>query len=130
MVFNRLTNQHLYEKDLITISTSPSHPFSCQDSEDSVRACGVKNPVKNLAWLSEKISEIESGGFAENTYLLMSTYQGQTVFSIGYCCPGCLSVVSIFYNCEGEIVQGDQINVYLENSKVIWTSKNSTCGVG
>lgn len=100
---------------------------SCKETEDPVLACGVADPVKNLSWLNEMINEIESSDFADNSFLVMSTYQNQTVFFVNYCCINCLSVAPIYLNCEGNIIEAEGIGNQLENSQVIWKSKNSTC---
>ena len=101
--------------------------FSCKETEDPIMACGVADPVENLPWLKEKIEEIKAGDFSDATSIIMATYQGQTVFYANTCCAFCLSVAYFFYDCQGEIVEGDGIYLELENSQVIWKSKNSNC---
>lgn len=102
---------------------------SCKDSEEPVSACGVTDPVENLAWLNDSITNIESGDFKDETYLVMATYEGQTVFFFGYCCPSCLSIAITFYDCNGDVIEEQGIINNLENQQVIWKSRNSTCNL-
>lgn len=100
---------------------------SCKETEDPIMACGVADPIENLPWLKEKIAEIKAGDYSDETSIIMATYQGQTVFYANTCCALCLSFAPTFYDCQGEIVEGDRISLNLEDSQVIWKSKNSKC---
>lgn len=102
---------------------------SCKEEEEPLMACGVSDPVENLDWLNERIAEMEASDFGDNQYVVMATYQGQTVFSVWDCCANCLSIYIAYYNCEGELVEGQSIATNLENREVIWKSEDSTCNV-
>ena len=100
---------------------------SCKETEDPIMACGVADPIENLPWLNEKIEEIKAGDFSDETTVNMATYQGQTIFFAQLCCALCLSESPVFYDCQGEIVEGDRIILNLEDRQTIWKSKNSKC---
>lgn len=98
--------------------------------------CGVANPAENLPWLKAIIDEykfeISGADVSENSigygvyqYVLQSTYQGNTVFIFGNCCPNCNSVFLV-KDCEGKVldVPATEVN---GPTTVIWKHEHSPC---
>ncbi len=100
--------------------------FSCNENEGP-SACGVENPVEDLPWLKSSIQETESSALAQYAYLIQGTYKGQTVFSMGSCCPYCLTLVVIL-DCQGNVIE-DAALQEVKNQKIIWRPENSTCTI-
>lgn len=46
-----------------------------------VSACGVKDPVNNLAWLKKEILEARKGGTDKYLIVTMAEYNGETYFN-------------------------------------------------
>lgn len=101
--------------------------FSCQESE-SPKACGVENPVKEIAWIKDAIKENEAGGLTVYSYLVQANYNGKTVFYFGSCCPFCKFAIVIL-DCQGEKLSGSISSSDLTNQKVIWKPANSVCNL-
>ncbi|TDQ18871.1 hypothetical protein DFQ04_0681 [Algoriphagus boseongensis] len=104
--------------------------WSCQDQEGP-RACGTENPIEDLAWLKNLITEIEGYSLSEYNYVVQSTYRGKTIFLVQSCCPFCSYAVPIF-DCQGNslgyIGQQDGIQPDdVKEGKVIWKPENSQC---
>lgn len=108
--------------------------FACSSSEEfnSKSACGVNNPVEDLAWLKNKIEQIEQDDEVENeySYIKQTSLEKQNIFIYGNCDPLANSV-SIVYNCSGENIGyiGDE-NFSLEllnKGTVIWKTTNNKC---
>jgi hypothetical protein len=107
--------------------------FSCQEKaeEPSFEACGVQNPVKDLAWLAEITSSSEPSGLGSYFYITQAEYTGETIFIMRNCCPNCNTVITA-YNCEGTLLgvvgPDSEINASLIlNERTIWKPDNSSC---
>ncbi|MDY7396478.1 hypothetical protein UMM65_14600 [Aureibaculum sp. 2210JD6-5] len=108
--------------------------FSCNSSEEfnSKSACGVKNPVEDLAWLKNEIDEREQNDSVDwrYHYILQTSFKKQDIFIYGDCCPNCNSVY-VVYNCSGENIGyiGDDkySSDLLSKGTVIWKSSNNEC---
>jgi len=89
--------------------------------------CGVVNPVENLPWLKATIDDFENNrsGFGVYQYVQQSTYQGNTVFIFGNCCPFCDSIFLV-KDCEGHAVDITAAAVDGPTT-VIWKPENSLC---
>ena len=113
--------------------------FSCQEKaeEPTIEACGVQNPVKELAWLAEITSSSE---LAIYFYITQAEYTGETIFIMRNCCPHCNTVITA-YNCEGTLLgvvgQNSEIDASLIlidtssilNERTIWKPVNSSCSI-
>jgi len=106
--------------------------FSCSDDPDPIKACDVDN-VLDMPWLAERIEELESSEFSR-TYssISMGTYNSQTVFISGNCCPNCNSVITVS-DCSGNnlgIIGQDDISAdEITDRKVIWKSSENSCNI-
>jgi len=100
--------------------------FSCDEDEDPATACGVDQPIENLAWLQEMEENLSEGSLSEYSYIKQATYKGGTVFFPGSCCPHC-NWALILYDCSGNAIQEDYTMDDLEEQKLIWQPANSTC---
>jgi hypothetical protein len=100
--------------------------FSCTEDEDPATACGVADPIENLAWLQEMTENLSEGSLSEYSYIKQATYKGETVFFPGSCCPHCNTAL-ILYDCSGNAIQEDYTIDDLEDEKLIWQPANSTC---
>ncbi|MBL0739723.1 hypothetical protein [Chryseolinea lacunae] len=105
--------------------------FACDnkkcDPSPAGEACGVANPVENLVWLRDRITELKTNNaeLAKYFYVQQSTYQGQTVFIFGNCCPFCDSIFLV-RDCAGntlDIASGSVDGA----TTVIWKAENSLC---
>ena len=113
--------------------------FTCEDRKecafDHDRACNVQNPVTELAWLSDRIEEINQSAGSEHFYVQSAQYLTQDVFIIENCCPDCLTLPPPVYNCEGTLLGRvgtgkDDINPsLLKNETIVWKPDNFTCNV-
>lgn len=105
--------------------------LSCDENVNKENPCSVDDPIQDLIWLADEITEMSESGMSEYLYVTQANYRFSTVFLFKNCCRDCLSVVFI-YNCSGEIIgeMGSEINTSdLRNEKVIWKSANSTCNL-
>lgn len=101
-----------------------SHGLPNPENE-AFSACGIANPVSDLAWLKEKLLRTET---TPETPCMVScvtegSYQGQTVYSISVggalCCPCAGNAV---YTCEGELVFSCDLEEEekITDKKIIW----------
>lgn len=98
---------------------------SCQD-DDGAKACDVDNPVTDLPWLKDKVTELENSELSRKYfYVVQADYEGQTVFYVNSCCPMCLIVIQ-YYNCSGEIIESVDPDK-VRNSTTIWTAEANEC---
>lgn len=109
--------------------------FSCQEKaeEPTFEVCGVKDPVKELAWLAERIASSGQSELNKYFYITVAEYNEETIFLMKNCCPFCNSVVTA-YNCEGTFlgVVGPESEIdgsQLSNERVIWKPVNSSCSI-
>jgi len=107
--------------------------FSCQQEaeEPTFEACGVQNPLKELAWLAERIASIESPGLSSRSFITQADYNEETIFIMKICCPNCNTVISA-YNCEGTLLgvvgNNSEIDpVLIRNERIIWEPSNFDC---
>lgn len=103
--------------------------FSCDEKDDPTTACGVSDPVENLAWLKQLAEEASSGGLSEYAYITQAKYKGKRVFYLGSCCPNC-NWALILYDCEGNALDDEISFDDLEESKLIWHPENYQCTFG
>jgi hypothetical protein len=107
--------------------------FSCQEKseEPKFEVCGIKDPVKELAWLAEKTASIESTGSSSPAFIRLGEYSGETIFLDGICCSSCNTVV-LAYNCEGTLlgVVGPNSEIdpsLILNERDFWKPRNFSC---
>lgn len=100
--------------------------FSCAEKDDPATACGVIDPVENLAWLKQLAENAAIGGLSEFSYITQAKYKGKRVFYQGSCCPNCFWVL-ILYDCEGNRINEEISLNDLEDSLVIWQPENFQC---
>jgi len=99
--------------------------ISCKDESHPV-TCNVENPKEDLPWLKSMIQSWESTSTIYTyMYVQQGTYNGQTVFLAGNCCPFCDSYFPVF-NCAGDELDGVNI-LDIKNLKVIWQPDGSQC---
>ena len=79
--------------------------FSCQEkSEEPVfEACGVKDPLNELAWLAERTAQNEPTELGSYFYITQAEYEKEIIFVMRNCCPFCNTVITV-YNCEGTLL--------------------------
>ena len=108
--------------------------LSCNNSEEfnSKSACGVNHPIEDLAWLKNKIEQIERDDEVdiEYSYIKQTSLEKQDVFIYGNCNPLANSV-SIVYNCSGEnigYICDEKFSLELLNkATVIWKTTDNKC---
>lgn len=100
--------------------------FACQEKDDPATACGVSDPIENIAWLKQLAESASTGGLSEYAYITQAKYKGKRVFYQGSCCPNC-SWALILFDCEGNRINEEIRFDDLEDSEVIWKPGNSEC---
>lgn len=122
-------------KKVFSILTIIFFISSCNNDKDDINtksACGVDNPIENLAWLKDMIQEKGQNysDLYKYMYIKQSTYNNEAVFIDANCCPECNSVFPV-YNCSGEEIGviGDEKfpSDLFSKGKVIWKSKDNEC---
>lgn len=97
---------------------------SCQsDNNTNIEMlCDVSNPIKNLAWLEQRINDSD-----EFTYYESAIYLNQTVF-INWNCNPLVDYQSNVYDCEGKFVgyTNELINDLTER-EVLWRHPKTKC---
>ncbi len=109
--------------------TLTSCPPGCGVPE-SVGACGVANPVENLAWLKSAVQAATTTSLQADYTVSQATYKSNTVFWISICCPLCDVAPPIFRKCDGSVagqLTVDIQNSELSNTKEIWKTSNGVC---
>lgn len=110
--------------------------LSCEnDSLDLpiIAACDVNNPIEELTWLKNQISEIENneGEISKYFFIEIADYNNQTVFIANNCCPICNTVVPIF-DCEGQslgLLGSDILSNELSNTRIIFKREDFSCQI-
>lgn len=108
--------------------------LACINSEEfnGKSACGVDNPVKDLAWLKNEIEQRENNESVDWQYhfILQAVFEKQDIFIDANCCPNCNSIY-VVYNCSGESIGfiGDEKFSFdlLSKGTVIWKRKDNEC---
>ena len=105
--------------------------ISCKEDNVTSNSCNVISPVSDLNWISTQIQELEQNlnTTSQYFYLTQATYDNETVFVFGNCCPFC-NTISIVQSCTGQRigVLGTDIDMNeLNEAKVIWKHPDSTC---
>ncbi len=121
-------------KQIITLlAILPFVVLSCKSDDVNLNnICNVENPVEDLAWLKEIITDIEQSSQSDEFYISQAVYEGKTVFIVGNCCASCNTVFPV-YNCEGEYINilgcTDEFITFniLNQDTVIWNSENFIC---
>lgn len=102
------------------------------DNDDINNTCNVSNPIEDLTWLKDKITELEQTSSYESgeIYISQANYNGNTIFIMGNCCAACNTIVPI-YNCEGESIGYIGDNTFdtnlLNKDVIIWKPENFIC---
>ncbi len=111
--------------------------LGCNNDDDETD-CLFNNPIQDLSWLNEKITEIEntSGDLLKYQFIDQAIcreslfHKGKTIFVFNDCCPNCNTVVSV-YSCDGEFIgligatDGFINPNRIIDSKSIWFPDNS-----
>lgn len=97
--------------------------ISCK-SDDSLPSCSFENPIEDLAWLKQKIKNLNS---TNETIFNQATYDNKVIFIESSCCTTC-NFVSLVYDCTGKqfaiVGEGGISSNDITDSKVIWKSDN------
>lgn len=97
---------------------------SCQKN-DLNEICNVRNPTENIAWLKNKINELEADPNRKAFSISMGTLEGSTVFFINFCCSYCSYIVPI-YDCVG--IEKTGVNPgNVVNQKIVWKPADYSC---
>ena len=96
-----------------------------------ISACDVANPIENLAWLKNQVTEIieNESDVAPFFFIEIAEYKGETIFISNNCCAICGTVVPI-YNCSGELLGllNDEIKINdVMNAQTIFSRPDSPC---
>jgi hypothetical protein len=105
---------------------------TCTDHDlTTTGVCGVSDPANELAWLKAEIRVLDQSR-DKNThryfYVSQATYQNQTVFIFGNCCPNCNTITPI-KNCYGELLNNSiaEINGSITGEQILWASEDNEC---
>lgn len=110
--------------------------LSCSDNDDKLSitpACGVDNPVEELAWLKSEIDNRNQRNTEsmKYCYIVQGEYEGETVFVYEDCNPAINKIIPVI-NCEGVVINTDGNSIALdniENKTIIWQGNNFVCAV-
>jgi hypothetical protein len=98
--------------------------YSCQQQEEP-KICNVEVPLTDLIWLKNLLTTAADSDLSIYSYLIQGSYQNQTVFILGNCCPFC-NWMPVVLDCQGNPVQ--QATLFdVMDQKVIWRPKESVC---
>ena len=108
--------------------------YSCNNNDESNEksACGVENPIENLAWLKSEIEQREQNEVVDYqySYIMQTSFEKQDIFIYGDCNPLANSVITV-YNCSGENIGylgDDKFPVeLLQEGIVIWKAEGYQC---
>lgn len=106
--------------------------LACSGKGSSTKAaCGVDNPIEDLAWLKTYTQQVDASSEELSRYLsvVQGTYNGETVFIFDNCCPICSVVISV-YDCEGKSIGllNDTINLSeIKDTQIIYKPDDFTC---
>ncbi|SFB26325.1 hypothetical protein [Algoriphagus aquimarinus] len=100
--------------------------FACEEKEDPATACGVSDPIENLPWLKQWVSESTTSDSEGYSYIKQAIFKNETVFFWGSCCPNC-DWGLVLRDCSGIEIEGDYNFENLKDQKVIWRPENSQC---
>lgn len=108
--------------------------LSCSDNDDKLSvnaACGVDNPVEELAWLKSEIDNrnLRNTESMKYCYIVQGEYEDETVFVYEDCDPAVNKIVPVL-NCEGVVLNtnGNSIGLgSIENKTIIWKGNNFVC---
>jgi hypothetical protein len=99
--------------------------ISCKkdnNKETINNTCNVSKPAEDIEWLKKEIEN-----FDEYSYIKMSTYKGESVFSNGNCNPAA-NYVSILRNCNGDTLGNlNDFENELTDGIVLSKHPNSKC---
>ncbi|QLG44345.1 hypothetical protein [Costertonia aggregata] len=107
---------------------------SCTDNDDTSAACGVDNPLLELAWLKTEIENRENNPTEDMKYcyITQADYNGKTVFIYSDCNP-LVNKITPIYDCEGNWLNDSAENQIsfndLQNSVIIWKPDNFACQI-
>lgn len=108
---------------------------SCSDNDDEIiSACGVANPVEELAWLKAEIDTREANPSEDMKYcyITQGEYNGDIVFVYWDCNPLINKIIPV-YDCEGTFLNNTNENQIpfdaISNQKIIWKTSDFVCEV-
>ncbi len=121
-------------KKIVTILFISVLFLSCSGKGNTITAaCGVDNPIEDLAWLKDYIEELKNSSqdLSQYFFVAQGTYNRETVFVFNNCCPNCTTIVPIF-DCEGnslgqmdDMIKREEIT----GTTIIYKPANFACSV-
>ena len=98
--------------------------FSCQPQEEP-QICNVDKPLTELVWIKDLLATAAASDLSIYSYLIQGSFQEQTVFILGNCCPFC-NWMPVVLDCQGEAIP--QATLFqVEDQQVIWRPEGSVC---
>lgn len=119
-------------KTVVSILLISAFFLACSGKGSSTNAaCGVDNPIKDLAWLKAYVDETEDSSqeLSKYFYVLKGIYNEETVFIFDNCCPFCNTIVPV-YDCEGKSLGflNDKVNrSEIKHTEIIYQPDNFAC---
>lgn len=102
--------------------------ISCHEKENALVLCNTEDPVENLQWLSELISQVQSDTKYTSVTISVLEYQGQTIFNIYDIIQSC--VYCDLRDCSGQkFIPADFIDFASaeKNVRKIWCQNPQLC---
>lgn len=107
--------------------------ISCSNDDDIIPACGVNNPLEDLAWLKAEI-DLRNENPTEDMkycYIVQAKLNNQDVFIYEDCNP-LVDKAFFILNCEGNTINTqDNPNAFdqLKNKIIIWKRNDFACQI-
>lgn len=122
------------KKGFLALVTICIFIYSCSDNDDKLSvtpACGVDNPIEELAWLKSEIDNRNQSNreSMKYCYIVQGEYEGETVFVYEDCDPAVNKIVPVF-NCDGVVINTDGNSIGLDNinnKTIVWKGNNFAC---
>jgi len=118
-------------KTLLFLSLIAIALAGCDNEYNGPQDCVAPSQAESTNWFQDYIAQFEDDTTGY-WYLSAATYNSQTVYLPGNCCPNCLTV-PVVLDCQGERIGtlgngDDEIDPdAISNVEIIWRSPNFVC---
>ncbi|MFC6996095.1 DUF6970 domain-containing protein [Rufibacter roseus] len=99
--------------------------FTACEEEDIQQTCTVADPAQNIAWLKEKVKDLQASEYCQ--VVQRGMLNGRSVFVIQNCDPA-INAIRAVYDCDGNVIcySGDDTCPNFESEvkrlEVVWSN--------